>query len=47
MPIQALGYAGFGSRAREMRMRAAAEGRRAPVQVMEGNYRLMSETCAW
>jgi 2,3-dihydroxybiphenyl 1,2-dioxygenase len=33
--------------AREMRMRAAAEGRRAPVQVMEGNYRLMSGTCAW
>src|SRR3982074_1095955 len=33
--------------AREMRMRAAAEGKRAPVQVMEGNYRLMSGTCAW
>jgi 2,3-dihydroxybiphenyl 1,2-dioxygenase len=33
--------------AREMRMRAAAEGRRAPVQVLEGNYRLMSGTCAW
>jgi 2,3-dihydroxybiphenyl 1,2-dioxygenase len=33
--------------AREMRMRAAAEGRRAPVQVMDGNYRLMSGTCAW
>ncbi len=33
--------------ARDMRMRAAAEGRRAPVQVMEGNYRLMSGTCAW
>ena len=33
--------------AREMRMRAAAEGRRAPVQVMEGNYKLMSGTCAW
>jgi 2,3-dihydroxybiphenyl 1,2-dioxygenase len=28
--------------AREMRMRAAASGRRAPVQVMEGNYKLMS-----
>ena len=28
-------------------MRAAAEGLRAPVQVMEGNYRLMSGTCAW
>ena len=33
--------------ARDMRMRAAAEGRRARVQVMEGNYRLMSGTCAW
>jgi 2,3-dihydroxybiphenyl 1,2-dioxygenase len=33
--------------AREMRMRAAAFGLRAPVQVMEGNYRLMSGTCAW
>jgi 2,3-dihydroxybiphenyl 1,2-dioxygenase len=33
--------------AREMRMRAAAEGRRAPVQVMNGNYRLMPGTCPW
>ena len=33
--------------AREMRMRAAAEGLRAPVQVMEGNYTRMSGTCAW
>ena len=33
--------------AREMRMRAAAEGRRAPVQVMAGNFRLMSGTCPW
>jgi len=33
--------------AREMRMRAAAEGLRAPVQVMEGNYRLMAGTCPW
>jgi 2,3-dihydroxybiphenyl 1,2-dioxygenase len=33
--------------AREMRMRAAAEGLRAPVQVMEGNYRLMPGTCPW
>lgn len=33
--------------AREMRMRAAAAGLRAPVQVMEGNYQLMSGTCAW
>ncbi len=33
--------------AREMRMRAAASGLRAPVQVLDGNYRLMSGTCAW
>jgi 2,3-dihydroxybiphenyl 1,2-dioxygenase len=33
--------------AREMRMRLAREGKRAPVQVMEGNYKLMSGTCAW
>jgi 2,3-dihydroxybiphenyl 1,2-dioxygenase len=33
--------------AREMRMRAAASGLRAPVQVMEGNFRLMSGTCPW
>jgi 2,3-dihydroxybiphenyl 1,2-dioxygenase len=33
--------------ARQMRMRAAAAGLRAPVQVMEGNYNLMSGTCAW
>jgi 2,3-dihydroxybiphenyl 1,2-dioxygenase len=33
--------------AREMRMRAAAAGLRAPVQVMEGNYRLLSGTCPW
>ena len=32
--------------AREMRMRAAASGLRAPVQVMDGNYKLMSGTCA-
>jgi len=30
-----------------MRMNAAREGLRAPVQVMEGNYQLMSGTCAW
>jgi hypothetical protein len=30
-----------------MRLRAAASGLRAPVQVMEGNYKLMSGTCAW
>jgi 2,3-dihydroxybiphenyl 1,2-dioxygenase len=33
--------------AREMRMRAAAAGLRAPVQVMDGNYRLMPGTCPW
>jgi 2,3-dihydroxybiphenyl 1,2-dioxygenase len=33
--------------AREMRMRAAADGRRAPVQVLEGNYKLMAGTCPW
>jgi 2,3-dihydroxybiphenyl 1,2-dioxygenase len=33
--------------ARNMRMRAAAAGLRAPVQVMDGNYKLMSGTCAW
>jgi 2,3-dihydroxybiphenyl 1,2-dioxygenase len=33
--------------AREMRMHAAAAGLRAPVQVMEGNYKLMPGTCPW
>jgi catechol 2,3-dioxygenase-like lactoylglutathione lyase family enzyme len=33
--------------ARKMRMCAAAAGLRAPVQVMEGNYGLMSGTCPW
>jgi 2,3-dihydroxybiphenyl 1,2-dioxygenase len=33
--------------AREMRMRAAAAGLRAPVQVAEGNYSLLSGTCPW
>jgi 2,3-dihydroxybiphenyl 1,2-dioxygenase len=33
--------------ARDMRMRLAAEGKRAPVQVMEGNFKLMSGTCPW
>jgi 2,3-dihydroxybiphenyl 1,2-dioxygenase len=33
--------------AREMRMRAAATGLRAPVQVVDGNYRLLSGTCPW
>jgi len=33
--------------AREMRMRAADSGLRAPVQVMDGNYQLMPGTCPW
>jgi 2,3-dihydroxybiphenyl 1,2-dioxygenase len=33
--------------ARDMRMQAAASGLRAPVQVMEGNYRLMPGMCPW
>lgn len=33
--------------AREMRMRAAEAGLRAPVQVMEGNHNLMPGTCPW
>jgi len=33
--------------AREMRMRAAASGLRAPVPGMAGNYKLMPGTCAW
>jgi 2,3-dihydroxybiphenyl 1,2-dioxygenase len=33
--------------AREMRMRAAASGLRAPVQVMDGNYKLMPGACPW
>ncbi len=35
------------ARARAMRLRAAAEGQREPVQVMEGNHRLMRGTCPW
>ncbi len=33
--------------AREMRMRAAEAGLRAPVQVADGNYRLLPGTCPW
>jgi len=33
--------------AHEMRMRAGAAGLRAPVQVIDGNYRLMAGTCPW
>jgi 2,3-dihydroxybiphenyl 1,2-dioxygenase len=32
---------------REMRLRAAAEGQRAPVQVIEGNYQRMGGVCPW
>jgi 2,3-dihydroxybiphenyl 1,2-dioxygenase len=33
--------------ARAMRVKLAAEGLRHPVQVMEGNHRLMPGTCPW
>jgi 2,3-dihydroxybiphenyl 1,2-dioxygenase len=33
--------------ARELRLRNAADGMREPVQVMEGNYRLMPGVCPW
>jgi 2,3-dihydroxybiphenyl 1,2-dioxygenase len=33
--------------AREMRLTAAREGKRAPVQVMQGNFKLMAGTCPW
>lgn len=33
--------------AREMRLRAAAEGRRAPVQVIAGNYNRLPGACLW
>jgi hypothetical protein len=33
--------------AREMRMNAARDGKRAPVQVIEGNFKLMAGTCPW
>jgi 2,3-dihydroxybiphenyl 1,2-dioxygenase len=33
--------------ARALRMKAAAEGRREPVQVLQGNFRPMSGTCPW
>jgi 2,3-dihydroxybiphenyl 1,2-dioxygenase len=32
---------------REVRIPAAAAGRRAPVQVMDGNYKRLSGTCPW
>lgn len=33
--------------ARQMRLAAAADGHRAPVQVMEGNYQRLSGVCPW
>jgi 2,3-dihydroxybiphenyl 1,2-dioxygenase len=33
--------------AREMRLRAAASGLRAPVQVMDGNFQRLSGACPW
>jgi 2,3-dihydroxybiphenyl 1,2-dioxygenase len=33
--------------ARRLRLQAAAEGERAPVQVLPGNHRLMPGECAW
>ena len=33
--------------ARQVRARAAAAGQRAPVQVMDGNYRVGTGECAW
>lgn len=33
--------------ARDMRMQAASDGLRAPVQVIDGNYHLMAGTCPW
>jgi 2,3-dihydroxybiphenyl 1,2-dioxygenase len=33
--------------ARDLRLRAAAEGQREPVQVIEGNYTLAPGTCPW
>jgi 2,3-dihydroxybiphenyl 1,2-dioxygenase len=32
---------------REMRLRAAAEGQRVPVQVIEGNYQRIGGVCRW
>ena len=33
--------------ARDMRVAAAAQGVRQPVQVMDGNYGVMSPDCGW
>jgi hypothetical protein len=33
--------------ARNLRLQNAAKGLRRPVQVMDGNYQLMSGVCPW
>ena len=33
--------------AREIQLRAAAEGLRQPVQVLEGNYAISAGVCPW
>src|SRR5262245_8737479 len=35
------------AQARALRLKAAAEGQREPVQVLDGNYTLAPGTCAW
>ena len=35
------------AKARELRLKAAADGQREPVQVIDGNYRLAPGTCIW
>ena len=35
------------ARSRDMRLRAAADGQREPVQVMAGNHQLAAGTCPW
>jgi 2,3-dihydroxybiphenyl 1,2-dioxygenase len=35
------------AQARDLRLRAAADGQREPVQVVEGNYTLAPGTCPW
>ena len=35
------------AQARALRLKAAAEGQREPVQVLDGNYTLAPGTCIW
>ena len=35
------------AKARQLRLQNAAQGMRAPVQVLEGNYQLMPGVCPW